>query len=285
MFRPKTSSSRKPRSLNRLAIPGRLWIASDVHLGPDAPTTAAAFQAFLERAGREADTLILAGDIFDAWIGDDVALREPDPWLQAALAALRRLAARIPLWLGRGNRDFLLGADLARHVGARLLPETALLDTDAGAILLAHGDEYCIADHSYQRFRRIVRRRGVQRLYLALPLRARKGIAAWARNRSMNANRYKAPDIMDVDPAAVAEALRRSGARSLVHGHTHRPGRHALWIDGKPCERLVLPDWDFDHAETRRGGWISIDRNGLRLWRYGPGGPEPVPGNEAGAAV
>ncbi|MFA7668453.1 MAG: UDP-2,3-diacylglucosamine diphosphatase [Burkholderiaceae bacterium] len=251
--------------MNKLSLRGRIWIASDVHLGPDAPATAAAFQEFLEEAGRKADTLILAGDIFDAWIGDDVVLHDPDPWLQAALSALRRLAGRIPLWLGRGNRDFLLGADLARHVGARLLPETALLDTDAGLVLLVHGDEYCIADHGYQRFRRTVRRPGVQRLYLALPLRVRKGIAAWARHRSMHANRYKAPDIMDVDPGAVVEALRQSGARLVIHGHTHRPGRHALQVDGQPCERLVLPDWDFDHAEMPRGGWASVGHDGVQL--------------------
>jgi len=251
--------------LNRLSIPGRLWIAADVHLGPESPATGAAFQDFLEQAARQADALILAGDLFDAWIGDDVVLQEPEPWLQASLAALRVAANRIPLWLGRGNRDFLLGNDLVRHIGAQLLPDTVVLETDAGAILLAHGDEYCTADRSYQRFRSIVRHRGVQRLYLALPLRVRKRIAAWARGRSMHANQYKTSDIMDVSPAAIEDALRRSGARTLVHGHTHRPGRHAVCIDGQTCERLVLPDWDFDHAGTPRGGWITIDRDGLRL--------------------
>ncbi len=252
-------------------LPGRIWIASDVHLGPASPLTAAAFHEFLDTAARQADTLILAGDIFDAWIGDDVALHAPEPWLQASLAALQRTAARMPLWLGRGNRDFLMGAGLARHVGAQLLPETALLETDAGVILLAHGDEFCTADPGYQRFRRLVRRPGVQRAYLALPQALRKGIAAWARRRSMHANRYKAPDIMDVELQAVADALRRAGAGTLVHGHTHRPGRHALSVDGRPCERVVLPDWDFDHADTSRGGWVAIDREGVQLHEFRPG--------------
>ncbi len=258
--------------MNKLVLPGRIWIASDIHLGPDAPSTAAAFHEFLDAAAGQADTLILAGDIFDAWIGDDVALSDPDPWLQNCLTALRLAGNRIPLWLGRGNRDFLLGADLARLVGAQLLPETALLETDAGRILLAHGDEYCTADAGYQRFRRIVRRREVQRAYLALPLTLRKRIAAWARGRSMHANRYKAPEIMDVEAAAVADALRHSKARMLVHGHTHRPGSHAFSVDGQRCERMVLPDWDFDHTEQSRGGWIAIDRSGVQLFQYGATG-------------
>lgn len=251
--------------MNKLSIQGRLWIASDIHLGPEAPATAAAFFRFLEQAAAEADALILAGDIFDAWIGDDAALHDPEPWLEASVVALRHTAAHIPLWLGRGNRDFLLGETFARHARARLLPEPVLLQTDAGPVLLAHGDEFCTADHGYQRFRRFVRRPNVQRAYLALPLGVRRQIAAWARGRSMQANRYKPADIMDVETSAVEAALRASGAGTLIHGHTHRPARHALTVDGRTCERLVLPDWDFDHVETPRGGWIAIDRDGVHL--------------------
>lgn len=265
--------------MNKLALPGRVWVASDVHLGPDAPATAAAFHGFLEQAALKADALILAGDIFDAWIGDDVALEPSAPaWLRASLDALRQTAARIPVWLGHGNRDFLMGQALLSHIGARLLPEPVLLETDAGAILLAHGDAYCTADPGYQRFRRIVRTPAVQRAYLALPLRARKGIAAWARGRSMHANQYKAADIMDVEPGAIELALRQAGADTLIHGHTHRPARHVLSVDQRRCERLVLPDWDFDHALAARGGWIDIDSQGLRIIQYGPAGFRPAPG-------
>lgn len=253
-----------------------------MHLGPDSPATAAAFHDFLGQAAQRADALILAGDLFDAWIGDDVALR-PEPWLRTSLDALRATAARLPLWLGRGNRDFLIGRDLARQMGARLLPEPALLETDAGRILLAHGDEYCTADPGYQRARRIVRHAGVQRAYLALPLRARQGIAAWARKRSMRANQYKAAEIMDVEPAAIECALRAAKAPMLIHGHTHRPARHTLTVDGRRCERLVLPDWDFDHADAVRGGWVAIDHDGVRLLLHGPDGFRQETDLDAGA--
>lgn len=254
--------------MNKLALPGRVWIASDIHIGPASPLTAAAFYQFLELAAQQADALLLAGDVFDAWIGDDVALLSPEPWLQEALARLQGAAARIPVWLGPGNRDFLMGAQLARHVGARLLPESVLLQTDAGPLLLAHGDEFCTADTRYQRFRRVVRRPAVQNAFLALPLRLRRGIAMWARRRSMQSNQYKSAEIMDVEPQAVAAALRHSGARTLIHGHTHRPGRHPVNVDGRACERIVLPDWDFDHAASPRGGWLSIGPEGILLNDY-----------------
>lgn len=267
MFPPKTSSSRKPPSLNKLVLPGRIWIASDIHLGPDSPATAAAFHAFLEQAAGQADTLILAGDIFDAWIGDDV-IRQPRPWLETSLHALQTVAKRIPLWVGRGNRDFLISPHLTHAIGARLLPEPALLATDAGEILLAHGDEYCTADARYQRFRRIVRHPGVQRAYLSLPLRARQSIADWARRRSMRSNRYKSAEIMDVTPQAVEQALRESGSATLIHGHTHRPAHHTLQVDGRRCERWVIPDWDFDHATPSRGGWVEVSVRGVQIVRH-----------------
>ena len=256
--------------MNKLSIRGRLWIASDIHLSPDAPATTAAFHGFLETAIRQADHLILAGDIFDAWIGDDVALVDPAPWLQASVEALQKVAQHIPLWMGRGNRDFLMGPTLVRHIGARLLPEPAILETDAGRILLSHGDELCTADHKYQRFRALVRRPSVQRAYLSLPLAARKGIAAWARSRSRHSNQYKDVAIMDVEPDAVARALHGARATLLIHGHTHRPGLYE--VPSKPgahgMQRLVIPDWDFDHAEPPRGGWICVDHSGARLVPY-----------------
>ena len=262
--------------MNKLEIRGSLWIASDIHLGPAAPATAAAFERFLDQAARQAQTLILVGDLFDAWIGDDVAIRRPEPWLESAISQLQAAAKRVPLWIGRGNRDFLMGPTLMRHIGAQLLPESVVLDTDAGEILLSHGDEYCWADQNYQRFRRLVRRRNIQSIYLALPLTARKRIAAWARARSMDSNQYKDVEIMDVTPTAIVDALRRSQTDMLIHGHTHRPARHQLSVDGRPCERLVIPDWDFDHSKTPRGGWIEINAEGVQLVQYRQGQFQPT---------
>ncbi|RTZ44576.1 UDP-2,3-diacylglucosamine diphosphatase [Candidimonas sp. SYP-B2681] len=248
--------------MNKIPLAGTVWIASDIHLGPNTPATAEAFDVFLDKACAQADALILCGDIFDAWIGDDFALSAPPEWLAQTLNRLKRVSTRMPLWLGRGNRDFLIGTALADHVGGRLLPDSVCLDTDCGRMLLSHGDEYCTFDKKYQRFRRIVRNPVVQRLFLGLSLTLRRNIADWARNRSMNANRYKSVNIMDVNPVAIAQAFTDNDVNTLIHGHTHRPAIHHLAIAGRPRKRIVLPDWDYDHAAVPRGGWLSIDRHG-----------------------
>ena len=44
---------------------------SDLHLSADMPLTMAAFQRYLQ--GTPADALFILGDLFEAWVGDDMA--------------------------------------------------------------------------------------------------------------------------------------------------------------------------------------------------------------------
>ena len=251
--------------MNKIVLSGPIWLASDLHLGPATPATSEAFLAFLQAAEEEAAALLLPGDIFDAWIGDDV-IRAAPPWLATALTALRATASRIPVWLGRGNRDFLIGEELAAAVGAKLLPEPALLQTDCGDILLTHGDEFCTDDAAYQQFRQMVRNPQWQAAFLAKTIPERLAMAQQARGESQMANQAKSMEIMDVNAGAVEQAFRDHGVKLMVHGHTHRPARHVLEVDGAKRERWVLPDWDCDHVSPPRGGWLVIDRDGLQFY-------------------
>ncbi len=251
--------------MNKISLSGPVWLASDVHLGPATPATSEAFLAFLGAAAEEASALLLPGDIFDAWIGDDM-IRAAPPWMARALQALRDTAAKIPVWLGRGNRDFLMGQELADALGARLLPEPALLETDYGLVLLTHGDEFCTDDAAYQQFRKMVRDPQWQAEFLAKTIPERLAMAQQARDESQAANQMKSMEIMDVNASAIERIFRESGVTMLVHGHTHRPARHVLDVDGKKRERWVLPDWDCDHARPPRGGWLVIDRDGPQFY-------------------
>lgn len=262
--------------MSKLSLPGSVWIASDIHLGPHCPATVQAFHRFLTAASLQADALLLCGDIFESWIGDDLALKDPPIWLLLTIDRLRNVSERIPLWLGRGNRDFLMGPVLARHVNALLLPEPAVINTDAGMILLSHGDEYCTHDPGYQRFRRIVRNRSVQDFFLDLSLGTRQRIANWARERSKRANRNKTKAILDVHPKAIEQAFSQYGVSTLIHGHTHRPGAYRVRVEGSVRTRYVLPDWDYDHDKAR-GGWLEISRQGITLRDWRPAELESSP--------
>jgi len=131
---------------------------------------------------------------------------------------------------------------------SRLYPERPIVAVgaviiDGERVLLTHGDALCTDDHPYQELRSIVRTPQWQRRFLALPLADRELLAGQARAGSRQHTSRTIPYIMDVNSEAVAAALRATGVRRIIHGHTHRPGIHELRIDGEPAQRIVLGAW------------------------------------------
>lgn len=223
-------------------MPHTLFI-SDLHLDPARPEITRQFLGFLRDEARGARALYVLGDLFEAWLGDD----DPDPAAREIVRALRELTeAGVPCWFMHGNRDFLVGERFARETGCRLLADGTVVEVDGERILLMHGDALCSDDVSYQRLRRIVRNPVVQWIFRRMSLERRMRLAAKMREGSRMHVGETAPEIMDVNPAAVAAALRHAGVRTLVHGHTHRPAVHELVVDGAACRRIVLGDW---HAQ------------------------------------
>ncbi|MFO1407072.1 MAG: UDP-2,3-diacylglucosamine diphosphatase [Steroidobacteraceae bacterium] len=213
---------------------------SDLHLDPREPEIVRQFIDFLDGEAREADALYVLGDLFEVWIGDD----DPEPMARDVVAALRRLTdSGVPCRVMHGNRDFLLGRRFCAATGATLVPDGAIVELNGERVLLMHGDLLCTDDTSYQRLRRIVRNPVVQWAYLALSLERRRALAERMRAGSRMHTGSAAPEIMDVNAGAVAEAFRRNGVRTIVHGHTHRPAVHELVVDGTPARRIVLGDW------------------------------------------
>lgn len=216
---------------------------SDLHLQASLPATFAAWRRYM--AATQADALFILGDLFEAWIGDD-AIDEPGFDADCA-QVLRETAARLPLFFLVGNRDFLAGQALARATGMTLLADPTVLAFGERRWLLSHGDALCLDDREYLAFREQVRSAAWQDAFLAQPLATRKAIARGMRQESQalkDGNRFYA----DVDAGAALAWLRAADAAVLVHGHTHRPGEHALDADHR---RIVLSDWDADAAPPR----------------------------------
>ena len=221
-------------------MPPTLFI-SDLHLSPKRPALIAAFHDLMRGPARGAAALYALGDLFDAWVGDD-QLKEPlAASIAAALAQLAGSGTRI--YVQRGNRDFLLGERFAQASGATLLDDAVVHDLYGTPTLIMHGDQLCTDDVGYQRFRAWWRVPKHRQRFLALPYFARRAIAGVLRAGSRRATANKAEQIMDVNAKAVVATFREHGVSRLIHGHTHRPARHELVIDGRHCERWVLADW------------------------------------------
>ena len=229
--------------------------ASDLHLDSEAPWAIDAFLAFLAGPARNAEALYLLGDLFEAWVGDDDQSADNDR-ICAGLAALT--AGGVATFAIHGNRDFLLGDDFTRRTGVKLLPDPVLVDLYGVPTLLSHGDVFCTEDVSYQQLRSIVRKPAWQRRFLSLPLDTRRTLASAARAGSKAHTGRTIPTIMDVNAEAVLRAFRATGARRLIHGHTHRPAIHPSVVDGVSAERVVLAPW-YEAASC-----LSVDADGVR---------------------
>lgn len=230
---------------------------SDLHLAPERPALTQAFAAFCNGPARDAAALYVLGDLFDTWAGDE---QLAEPLAAQATAALAELAqGGVPVVVMRGNRDLLLADRFMRAAHARDLASMTVVDIQGTPTLLLHGDELCTDDAAYQRYRAAVHDPVRVRRFLALPYFLRRAVVAWIRRKSRSETVGKTPLMMDVNAGAVADALRANGVTMMIHGHTHRPARHELSIDGKAAVRWVLPDW----RETAT--WLEVGANGAEL--------------------
>lgn len=236
---------------------------SDLHLDPERPGITRLFGEFVDGEARSADALYILGDLFEAWVGDDDP-SEPGAFVVAKLRALAD--SGVPVYFQHGNRDFLVGQDFARRAGAQLLPENAVVALHGKPVLLMHGDTLCTDDLAYQAFRAQTRNPAWRAQFLSQPLAARLAFAAQARAASQQRQQAMKHDdraqfetITDVAPDAVRDTFARYGIDTIIHGHTHRPAIHALEVDDRTCQRIVLGDW------YTQGSVLRVDAGGTRL--------------------
>ena len=238
---------------------------SDLHLDGSHPAAIAQFESFLAGPARAAEALYILGDLFESWVGDD----DDDSDRLRVCKALRELSgAGVACHVCHGNRDFLLGPGFEQRTGCRLLADPTIIERYGERVLLTHGDALCTGDTSYQLLRSVVRDPTWQRRFLRLSLATRRLLADAARDGSRTHTGMVTPDIMDASEAAVVEVLRACQLRTLIHGHTHRPGVHEFTLDGAPARRFVLGAW------YEQGSFLRWDAHGFELATL-PRAPQP----------
>ena len=181
---------------------------SDLHLCAERPDITATFIKFLHTQARQAAALYILGDLFEVWIGDDVAIADHQPIIDA----LKNLTdSGVPVYVMHGNRDFLMGDAFAAASGCQLIAEPLVINLHGTPTLLMHGDVLCTDDVEYQRFRAQVRNPAWQQKVLALTPQQRIAMAQDYRNQSREQSSQKSMEIMDVNLQAVENTLREQG--------------------------------------------------------------------------
>lgn len=233
---------------------------SDLHLNPEEPHTLDAWSRYMRST--RADAVLILGDLFEAWPGDDAAT----PGSFEARCGDVLDTCRADLAFMRGNRDFLIGSTfLSRHKVRDLAADPTVLVLPSGPrLLLSHGDLLCVDDVAYQQYRKQVRDPAWQQQVLALPLARRRALARQMRDQSSALQAELDPaQYADADAGLARQWLQQADATVLIHGHTHKPADHALGPDaqGRPLTRVVLSDWHVD-ANHHRAEVLRRDAGG-----------------------
>jgi UDP-2,3-diacylglucosamine hydrolase len=237
---------------------------SDIHLCDDEPEIAALFFVKLDKWLTNHTHLVILGDLFESWCGDDAADL-------VAKRLISNLAAKskagLKIFVMRGNRDFLIDQSLPGftsnpdsltiQIGASLLADECVLNSYGKRWLLCHGDQLCTLDVAYQAFRKQSRSHDWQQAFLAQPKEIRLEQAKQMRAASRAHQKLGDGQAMyDVEQQSVESMMATLGVKYLLHGHTHKPAVHTL---GDTRERWVLSDWA---SSPPRGDAISMSANG-----------------------
>ena len=221
-------------------------LISDLHLQANEPATLAAWQSYM--AETTADAVMILGDLFEVWVGDDEV--PSSPFLQSCTQVLRAVGERLYLGLMHGNRDFLMGPAFVQSCHAHFLQDPTLLTLGHTSWLLSHGDALCTEDIEYQVFRQHVRSPDWRNDFSAKPLAERQAMARGLRAESEA--RKRVATYADANAALCLAWLSQTPSRHLIHGHTHQPANHLLSRAGpEQKERIVLSDWDMQAIPPR----------------------------------
>jgi UDP-2,3-diacylglucosamine hydrolase len=234
---------------------------SDLHLHAGRPHTVAAWADYMART--PADAVFILGDLFELWVGDDMA---PQAFEQTLVQVLRQAGQRLWLGLMVGNRDFLMGTQLMQQCQAQALDDPFVLSAFGQRHVLTHGDAWCLDDAPYLKFRAMVREPAWQQAFLSRTLPERLAVAQGIRSESeQRKDGQTMTDWADVCEAPAALALQTHGSLSLIHGHTHQPASEPFALPG--ALRHVLPDWEFDDlpaGQSPRGHVLRLSADGLQ---------------------
>jgi UDP-2,3-diacylglucosamine hydrolase len=208
---------------------------SDSHLDALRPDITQHFVEFIKTRAAKARVLYILGDLFEVWLGDD----DPAENLSPIFDALHNLSKHTKIFFMAGNRDFLVGDQLAKKLNFEILKEPTFITLNQQKTALLHGDSLCTDDVDYQKFKALVRSKNWQQDFLAKPLSERQHIALQLRKDSQKATQNKQIGITDVNSKSVLHYFKSHNVSQIIHGHTHRPAVHIT----NHLTRFVLGDW------------------------------------------
>ena len=214
---------------------------SDLHLDAQRPAINELFLRFADDIAASADKLYILGDFLEVWAGDDSPTGALTPVFEKLAELPEKHGTRVMLM--HGNRDFMIGEELAARCHFELIDDPFPITLQGHDALLMHGDTLCTDDVEYQAMRKMIRTPQWKQQILEKTLEERIAIAQSYREQSQQSTTAKEEYIMDVNQEETDRVFIDNDVDLIIHGHTHRPAIHRKDIGGRERIRIVLGDW------------------------------------------
>ena len=227
----------------------KVFILSDLHLVSDQTDHSRALVQFLEFLSdrRFGGWLVLAGDIFDAFVADHSVFQDRYRLVIEALKSLRESGCRVIYF--EGNHDVHLKGLFEKKLKMEVYdgPKVFVLP-DGFRVRVEHGDFINQDDHEYLKWRAAIRSRMVRRLAYALPgwiwAKIADELSRRSRVRSQKRQRADHHDLVGmIRSYAQSQYDQSKDFDLLVTGHMHVWDQFVFQVDGRRVCSLNLGWW------------------------------------------
>ncbi len=239
----------------------KVCFASDFHLGVPDYTSSREREAqivrWLQTECRDADVIVLLGDVFDFWFEYKKVV--PKGYVRL-LGALAEICDRgVEVYMFRGNHDMWMFGYLEKEVGVKLIDEELISEWNGRKIYMHHGDGLGPGDYSYKFIRKVFRNRICQRLFAAIPPTWGMGLAEYLSSKSRingNGNMFPYYEPNEWLLQYCKDLLKKDFYDYMIFGHRHL--KLDIPLEGG-ARYINLGEWVTGPA------FAVLDQNGLRM--------------------
>jgi UDP-2,3-diacylglucosamine hydrolase len=251
----------------------RLLVVSDLHIwGPEDPLYHSLLGLVREQA-KPGDTLVLAGDVFDLFVGDKKVFLERYSGFFEALT--QATAQGVKIHYIEGNHDFLMKRTLAR-AGVQVYPHDVSIELGGKRFFVGHGDLVDKSDYGYRALRMFFRSPLIRVFVKVAPGEWIDRIGQSSSQRS-RAAKPRLPSELPLERIElVRKAFRNYACERMVEGydyvvlgHCHDLDQMRFSVDGRPGQYVNVG------YPRVHGSFLSWSEGDAEIQR------EPLPGQKS----
>lgn len=212
---------------------------SDAHIKGFESPAMETLCSFLKSLSTDIKSVVIAGDLFDFWMGcKEFVYSDYMPVLEA----LKDLSNKgIKIIYIEGNHDFFMGHFFTEVLKAEVCPSEKIIDFDGKKIYIAHGDLVNRKEYSYRLWRWVLRSRFVKFTANLIPptLLFRIGIKLSQTSRKFPRKSFDLKRIF----RDFARDKWKEGYHGVILGHLHSPQLIEEEFNGELRFYANLGDW------------------------------------------